>query len=464
MKKTLSLLLIIFTTTYAFSQVEFIINSLPSNTPNDTEIFIAGDFNGWQPGNNDYKLTKNSDNLYSIIIEEQGSIEFKFTRGSWETCEGTEGGTSMSNRRYTFTNDTIVYFTIKGWEDHGGGGSVTHTTTDNTAVMNSSFYIPQLDKNRRIWIYLPPDYSTSEKEYPVLYMHDAQNLFDEATSFMGEWGVDESLNTIAQQGKNVPIVIGIDNGGSDRIDELTPWANTNYGGGNGDAYTRFIVETLKPYVDQNYRTLSDRDNTGIMGSSLGGLISFYAGLEYQDTFGKVGVFSPSFWFSDTVYTFASEKEKQYESKIYFLAGLNEGENHSMVNNMQQIYDTLRNNNYSEEEMHFTTPADGQHSEWFWKREFPAAYEWLFKDYLLNTSDSEIRTLNIYPNPTNNNIKITMPDNKVAHFSLFDTKGNKILKKQISQHETICFNNISKGIYIACITSQNYTYTNKLIIQ
>ena len=116
----------------------------------------------------------------------------------------------------------------------------------------------------------------SEKNYPVIYMHDGQNLFDRETSYVGEWKVDESLDSL-----NEPeaIIVGIEHGGDKRIDELTPFPHAKYGGGKADAYLHFIVDQLKPYVDNNYRTLPDYKNTGVFGSSLGGLFSFYAALK-----------------------------------------------------------------------------------------------------------------------------------------------------------------------------------------
>ena len=122
-------------------------------------------------------------------------------------------------------------------------------------------------------------------------MHDGQNLFDNQTSFAGEWKVDEALNNLATQGKKVPIVIGIENGGNYRIGEYTPWVNPDYGGGDSEKYRQFIVETLKPDVDQIYRSLPGRENSGIMGSSLGGLISHFGSLRYQSVFGKAGILS-----------------------------------------------------------------------------------------------------------------------------------------------------------------------------
>jgi len=119
--------------------------------------------------------------------------------------------------------------------------------------------------------------------------------------------VDEALDDFYKNNNLKVIVVGIDNGGSERTNELTPWENATYGDGKGDLYTDFIVETLKPYIDQNYRTLNDASNTTIGGSSFGVLISFYGALRNPEVFGNAIVFSPSFWFSDKCYDFTNEK-------------------------------------------------------------------------------------------------------------------------------------------------------------
>jgi metallo-beta-lactamase class B len=148
------------------------------------------------------------------------------------------------------------------------------TATASVSILDTAFAMPQLERTRRIWLYLPPGYAASTRRYPVLYMHDGQNLFDAATSFAGEWGVDETLDSLHALGDPGVIVVGIDNGRMKRMDEYTPWHNTRYGGGEGDAYVDFLTQTLKPYVDAHYRTLAERVHTGVAGSSMGGRSRF----------------------------------------------------------------------------------------------------------------------------------------------------------------------------------------------
>ena len=187
-------------------------------------------------------------------------------------------------------------------------------STASKQVTTFTIEAPQLDTLKTIWVYLPKNYENSEKAYPVIYMHDAQNLFDDKTSYVGEWKVDEYLDSITQ---NESIVIGIEHGNEKRIDELTPYEHEKYGGGQGDAYITFIKNTLKPHVDIAYRTKPEAENTTIFGASLGGLISFYAVIKYPETFGKAGVFSPSFWFSEKIYDLVKSVNIPTTSKFYF---------------------------------------------------------------------------------------------------------------------------------------------------
>ena len=245
---------------------------------------------------------------------------------------------------------------------------------ESTASKNVStfeIFSPELNVKKKIWVYLPLDYDKSEKKYPVMYMHDAQNLFDTKTSYVGEWEVDETLNKMNAQ----LIVIGIEHGNEKRMDELTPYKNEKYGGGNGDNYLKFIVETLKPKVDSIYRTKSNVKNTAIFGSSLGGLISFYGVLKYPEVFGKAGVFSPSFWFSDEVYSMMEQSEKT-KARIFLLCGDKEDE--TMVSNLKKMETLIdRNRCYCLKLNKTVIIEGGVHNEKLWKENFEQAVKWLF---------------------------------------------------------------------------------------
>jgi metallo-beta-lactamase class B len=356
------------------------INRVPANTPAEAVLYVAGSFNNWNPRNAPHALTKNVDGSYQVVLPpDTEAFEYKFTRGSWETVETDATNKAIENRRCSALGVKTVNHDISNWQDLAGGAPVKkHTLTPNVAVLSDSFAIPQLNRKRRVWVYLPNDYASSTRRYPVLYLHDGQNVFDEFTSFSGEWGVDEALRQLQLAGRDAGcIVVAVDHGGDTRLDELSPWRNAKYGGGQGEAYLNFIVQTLKPQIDAKYRTQPERQHTGMAGSSMGGLMSLYAGLKYPHVFSKVGVFSPALWFAqDSVFAYARRAKLRQPVKFYLVAGKQESE--TMIPLMAAMRDALRKARVKPEDISYRAVADGKHAEWFWQREFPAAYQWLYK--------------------------------------------------------------------------------------
>ena len=384
MKKLLSILFL-FIGYNLSAQVTITIDELPSGTSKDTPIFISGNFEGWSGGKKEYQLD-NKEGVYSITLPHQSkNILFKFTQGSWKTAESAADGTSIDNRSYKFNkaNDTLK-IKIAGWS-HLTSSEKSSTASKNVTVISEEFEIPELNRKRTIRLYLPPGYTKSKKSYPVVYMHDGQNLFDKQTSFSGEWEVDEALNKLYEDKNLQLIVVGIDNGGSKRLDEYSPWKNNRYGGGEGEAYLEFIVNTLKPYIDSKYRTLKNKSNTGIIGSSMGGLISHYAGLKYPKVFGKIGVYSPSFWFAPEVVEFSKKQGNLSDTKMYFLAGGKEGGNTAFneisktVRDMNLMVDVLKEQNFPSENIKVKVVPEGKHNEELWKTNFEETILWLFKN-------------------------------------------------------------------------------------
>lgn len=364
---------------YTFTQITININSNTAHIKDNTDIYIAGNINGWNPKDPKYKLKKTDSGKYQISFAPPiGTIEYKFTKGSWGTVEITDDGLDTPNRILAYNGEPhIIDITIAGWKDEATiPKPVSSTAAENVSILNENFHIPQLGRDRKIWVYLPPDYDSTDKSYPVLYMHDAQNIFDSGTSFSGEWNVDESLNDLFSKGDEGVIVIGIENGEEFRIEEYTPWSHPKHGGGSGHKYVDFIVQTLKPHVDANFRTKSDRLHTGIMGSSLGGLITFYAAIKHQDIFSKAGVFSPSFWFSDEVYNLVDTIGKVHDMKIYLLGGALESD--ELIDEINAMVTTLKYTGFAGSEIKMITHKDGKHNEQYWSREFQKCYMWLFE--------------------------------------------------------------------------------------
>lgn len=355
----------------------------PSHT--DDPIYITGNFNSWNPAEEYLLLNKHADGSYgiSVLLEDVPSdrLEFKFTRGSWPTSECTADGRLVGPRLAKLNRDTAITCRIDGWRDDFPAS----TASPNVHLLDSAFHIPQLDRHRKIWIYLPDDYETSGKRYPVLYMHDGQHLFDEETSRgrIGpiEWGVDEVIDTAA----NKCIVVAIDHQAdyADRVPEFYYRPNDEYSEVGGADYLAFIATTLKPHVDTHYRTLPGKEHTGLAGSSLGGLITLYGGLAYPDVFGTLGVFSPSIWLDygniENELTRTTNSANIHTQRYYFYAGTSENRRKPdgtfvhMSADVQRAIDLLRK--AADPEIKKSVRENGRHGALFWREDFPAFYQW-----------------------------------------------------------------------------------------
>jgi predicted alpha/beta superfamily hydrolase len=204
-----------------------------------------------------------------------------------------------------------------------------HTLTGDIRV-HKSFHSDILNNDRDVLVYLPPGYEANKRRrYSVFYMHDGQNLFDGATSFIPgqEWRVDETAQALIAGGKIEPlIIVGIYNTGKDRINEYTPAEDAKHkAGGKADLYGRMLVEELKPFIDSHYRTKKDASHTGLGGSSLGGLVSIYLALKYPHVFGRAAVVSPSVWFANKqIVHYVEALPKKPKVRIWMDIGTKEG--------------------------------------------------------------------------------------------------------------------------------------------
>jgi predicted alpha/beta superfamily hydrolase len=209
------------------------------------------------------------------------------------------------------------------WQDY-----VAHEHQDQRAhgllKILRGLHSPQLNNARDITVYLPPSYhSAGDRRYPVLYMHDGQNLFDARTSFAGEWHVDGVIDASSSEGLEA-IVVGIPNMGAERCNEYSPFDDPRHGAARGDAYLDFMVDTIKPIIDTDFRTQSAPAQTGIVGSSMGGLISLYAIFKRPDVFGLTGVMSPALWYGERrIFDFLAQQQQQ-RGRIYVDVGTKEG--------------------------------------------------------------------------------------------------------------------------------------------
>jgi len=364
----------------AQNTIQLHIKSLPVYHPSGSDIYVAGSFNGWNPQDEHFKFQQDKDGNYFLDLRlKKGSYEYKITRGGWDRAECKKGGEGIANRSLEVDGNARTEVIIEEWVDRFPAAPKTSTASKNVTVIDTAFLIPQLKRTRRVWIYLPETYDEGTARFPVIYMQDGQNIFDDATSFSGEWSVDEYLDSLGLESKKI-IVVAVDNGGAKRVNEYCPY-NFKLAGnpagaksikGEGNAYVDFLVKTLKPHIDKNYRTDKSKEGTFVAGSSVGGLISLYAVLKFPAVFGAAAIFSPSFWLAPKIFEDIKTKGKKVSSKLYFYAG--ELESEAIIANTKKAFEEMKK--VSKAKMALVIRDDGKHNEASWKREFPLFYEWL----------------------------------------------------------------------------------------
>ena len=254
---------------------------------------------------------------------------------------------------------------------------IEHTLTGDVRT-HEQFHSRYLEHDRTIIVYLPPGYDPrSADRYPVLYLHDGQNVFDRATSIGEEWHVDEAAQALILAGEIEPlIVVGIYNTGVHRIDEYTPTAST-VGGGHASDYGRMLVEELKPFIDSTYRTLPGAASTAIGGSSLGALLTMHLGLRYPTAFSRLAVMSPSVWWDDR------EILRQVEAlphklplRIWLDAGTAEGER--VIADARALRDALVAKGWiAGADLGYLEAAGGEHNEQSWAARIDTVLKFLF---------------------------------------------------------------------------------------
>ncbi len=350
---------------------------LITSTDDDRPVYVAGTFNNWNARDEAYRMEPgdrpgryrrsfhfDSDDL---------TVEYKYTRGGWEAVELGHYEDSTANhvrhtREHWLLPDKVPHWASPGLEYDG-------RFLPRIEVIHEHFEIPELIRTRRVAALLPHDYYDSDRRYPVLYLQDGQNLFDDYAPY-GSWGVDKRLANLAGRGMGDLIVVAIDHADSKRVSEFTPSFKTRLGKGDGRKYVRFLAEGLKPYIDGHFRTRPEAEHTGIGGSSLGGLISIYAGIMYPETYRKLMVFSPSLWVTPDIPFNLMKLTQQYHGKMYLYGG--EAESATMVPNMERFrQQLLQQSGASRLEIELAVDPLGQHNEARWGREFPKAIRWLF---------------------------------------------------------------------------------------
>lgn len=356
----------------------------PKSTQASDTIHIVGSFNDWNidglrakkmtlvDGKYQVQLAKSDEPIFYTMVKNQ----------SWQHQPAAADGKGFC-QFVAKGDEPLVEHSFAAW-----GGDTPTAELVSTKVGNiehlKNIEIPQLNRERDVWVYLPPSYSENqERTYPVLYMLDGQNVFDRKTSYAGEWRVDESLETLFKQSPVQEFVVVAVANGPKRMSEYSPW-DFVYGEdahvGEGKQTLDFITQSLMPLINNKYRVSQDRTQTGLAGSSLGGMMAIYGAMEYSQHFGLVAAFSPSLSIENrhgknVLFNAIEQSSAIDEVKIYADMGLAEYGNYDKTDYLSEI---LLNKLDDKNNLRVVKDDLGRHCEPSWAERFPNAVTWLYQ--------------------------------------------------------------------------------------
>lgn len=342
------------------------------------------------------------DTLLRAAMDSGGVLEYKLTRGSWATVEVDAQGRDIANRRLDLrvneaAGDTggalTEEITVEGFADQRGTrwtglGARASTVTGTLDVLDFTSTIRGNTRKLRVW--LPPGYDAAhnaDRRYPVLVMHDGQNCFDDATSFSGEWGVDETMTRLIDEGKVPPtIVVGIDNAGAQRGDEYVPisvGARMPGIGGKADEYVSMVIDEVLPLISVKYRTLVGAEHLAMGGSSFGGIVTLHTMTTRPGVIGAALVESPSLWIGTPTGGYVDRLlayDGAWPARIFMATGGKEYGDEARDKPLQAMFtrlvEGLREKGLGPSQLQATIEPEGTHHESTWRRRLPGALEFL----------------------------------------------------------------------------------------
>jgi predicted alpha/beta superfamily hydrolase len=366
---------------------------VPENTPADASLHLAGTFNGWNPGDPAARLSR--DEMSSaLVLRLRGltpgqRIECKFTRGSWGTVERDDRGRDIDNRVITFdpSRPTVALF-IERWADLA---APAHTRSGDVRVLRD-VPIPELARARDVWLYLPPGYERSTRRYPVLYMFDGQNVFDARSSAFGaEWQVDEALEAMYFEGRTDGVIVAALANSDQRPCEYNVFASDPHpacadGSALGDRTIAFVADTLKPMIDRAYRTRPEREQSAVMGSSMGGSMAVRLGFSRAAQFARVAALSPSYQntlaATPAMPDYVRAQRPPLPFRLYQDIGsierIRDLPPTLLERNMRAVHDAARGAGVPEDALRAQVIDGAIHDEAAWARRVPAVLEWLWR--------------------------------------------------------------------------------------
>jgi predicted alpha/beta superfamily hydrolase len=330
-------------------------------------IFLTGNFNGWKPADIRYQMQEIEENSYYIDLPfdliPEGKLDYKYTRGDWNSVELNQSGKHTPNRQWEpgwkSPNDTVT-----NWlKDEDVKYTDYYPIIED---VSNKFKVPDPIKTRRISVLLPWNYHRTNKRYPVVFLQDGQNLFQDKSPY-GNWRIDRKMARLSVKNNKDIIVLAVDHTHEDRIAEYTPPHIPDRAETIGKAYIAFLMHEIVPFVHCHYRTIGDAENTIIGGSSMGGLISLYAHIAYPHVFGKGIIFSPSLWLIPDIFEWCRQHSTHPEPTMtYLYCGGKESKD--MVQQLVTLYHGLQVLD-TNKEIVLKVNARGEHHESFWGEEF-----------------------------------------------------------------------------------------------
>jgi len=379
-----------------------VVNESTAN-PADAPVWIAADGLAWTPngtaaigplgGNGD------SGGWWFFVPRERAETirEFKFTLGSWESVEVDAEGRDIANRRMpaldwsTTTDDNPILrltMTVQGFASERGTRwpAAERSSSVVGSLRIEDFTSERLKNTRKVRVWTPPGYddpANAERRYPVLFMHDGQNLFDDATSFAGEWKVDETATALIEAGQIEPfIVVGIDNAGAARAFEYLPMSAGKRlpgQGGGADLYIAMIREELVPWLTERFRVDNARHSMG--GSSFGGVVTLHAAMSKPGWLRGIIAESPSFWVGDGAFLDMCSEGHRWPSRVFMAMGdLEYGrgdDDRALVDGLTLVAAAMRSSGLEEPRLKVVVGEGDRHNEQAWAKRLPDALRLLY---------------------------------------------------------------------------------------
>ncbi|QKX16332.1 alpha/beta hydrolase [Microbulbifer sp. YPW1] len=350
-------------------------------------VHLVGDFNNWAlEGDDAVTLEYVDGTLRAEVVVSEEDLFFTFVKNKdWGLTPTSEAGKSLCTYHLRADASDVAQAEIPAWRGDVPTQKAPSTKRGNLRTLRN-FPMPELGRSADIVVYLPPSYETASSiDYPVLYMLDGQNLFDSASAYSDEWQVDETIERLVAAGE-LPelIVVAIPNSGNRWI-EYNPWDFRDRDGsskeGLGGLTMEFIRARLKPYIDNHFHTRSGRENTGVAGSSLGGLMAIYAALEHSDTFGFVAAFSPALDIKNVrgknvLFEAIDNSADAVGSRIYFDIGKVEYGDFQRIEALERA---LLENGAESDRLMLVKDKLGRHCELDWSRRLPVALKWWLQE-------------------------------------------------------------------------------------